>query len=245
MVTRDEYLPSGTVLFPAYRLLPEHTRYVTVRFQNPSDVDGPLAWFWISTPLHSSFAAEWPISVDVPLALRGFRCALGLSQVKFADAVGLGRLNVERWETGKSRPFRGHTLSLLDILRHLVDGPLSAGQLLNLAAAVVCPCLTRPTAIYSAREIAAPLAEKRIDHTDLAPALLEALVSSEVLVPLDPSDDSLDARYIPLVGVSTLNRETEPWESQLHAIAQRLDPKDRSLWLALGERLGRHSESRP
>lgn len=240
-VLAEKYLPSGTVLFPAYRTLPGHTKYISADFENPARAYlspvGPLDWFRITTPLHSSFAAEWPIPVDVPLALRGFRSALGLSQAKFAAALGQSRLNIERWETGKSRPFRGHSLSLLDLLRPLVNEPLTAGQLLNFAAAVVCPRLTRPAATYTGHQIAGHLAEKRLDHTDLAPALLEALVSSEVLVPLDPPDD-LDVRYIPLAGVGILDRRAEPWEAELRAVAQRLDPNDRKMWLALGKRLG-------
>jgi transcriptional regulator with XRE-family HTH domain len=131
--------------------------------------DGPLGGYKITTPSHNSFAAEWPIPVDIPLALRGFRAALGLSQVKFAAALGQGRLNIERWETGKSRPFRGHVLSLLAMLRPLVDGPLAAGQLLNFAAAVVCPRLTRPAGTYTGHEVAGLLAEKSLDQADLAP----------------------------------------------------------------------------
>jgi transcriptional regulator with XRE-family HTH domain len=191
----------------------------------------------MTMPLHSSFSADWPIRVDVPLALKGFRNALGLSQVKFAARLGLGRLNIERWEAGKSRPFRGHTLSLLSILRPLVDGPLAAGQLLNFAAAVVCPSLTRPGATYTGDEIARPLTEKRIDHTDLAPALLLALVDSEVLVPLDNPYEGLDVRYVPLVGVRILDRKTEPWEQELLTVAQQLEASNRNLLLTLGKRL--------
>jgi transcriptional regulator with XRE-family HTH domain len=234
----DKYLPAGTALFPAYQTLPQQVSYTTVE-----TYDNPFG-YRITTPLHSSFAAEWPIQVDVPLAIRGFRKALGLSQAKFAAALGQSRLNVERWETGKSRPFRGHTLTLLAMLRPLVKEPLAAGQLLNFAAAVVCPHLTRPAATYTGHEIAAYLAEKNHDHKDLAPWLLDALVHSEVLVPLDDINEGLDMRYIPLVGVGVLDREIEPWETEVRAVALRLDPNDRKLWLALGERLSQRSMSR-
>src|SRR5260370_4240809 len=198
MVESDlaQCLPSGTVLFPAYRELPPGTQYITVEY-----TDGPLGALRITTSLHSSFAAEWPIPVDVPLALRGFRHALGLSQAKFATALGQSRLNIERWETGKSRPFRGHSLSLLTLLRPLASGPLAAGQLLTFAAAVVCRCLTRPAATYTGYEIAGPLTDKHLDHSDLAPPLLDALVDSEVLVPLDDPNSGLGMRYVPLAGV--------------------------------------------
>lgn len=241
-VIRDR-LPSRTVLFPAYSALPDDTRYITVIFHDPvipaRPAGGPDRGFRITTPLHGSFHAEWPIAVNVPLALKGFRHALGLSQAKFADRTTQGRLNIERWEAGTSRPFRGHTLTLLELLRPLVDGSLSAGQLLNFAAAVVCPSLTRPAATYTGHEIASRLAGNRIDHTDLAPALLEALVSSEILIPLDDPDDGLGIRYVPLVGIRTLDRETEPWEAELAAIARRLEPSDRRLWLTIGRRLQR------
>ncbi len=233
-----KYLPSGTALFPAYQRLPARTNYMTVQDNGEYPaVKGSLGPFTITTPLHSSFDAEWPIPVDVPLAIRGFRHALGLSQAKFATALGQNRLNIERWEKGTSRPFRGHALSLLGLLRPLANDPLAAGQLLNFAAAVVCPHLTRPAATYTGHEIAAPLAEKHLDHRDLAQPLIDALVGSEVLVPLDPPDD-LDVRYIPLVGVGVLDRKFEPWEAELRAVAQRLDPDDRSMWLAIGKRLG-------
>jgi transcriptional regulator with XRE-family HTH domain len=250
MVDMDEVvkdLPSETALFPAYRTPPQVAGCITVKFQNPADpysrAGGPLDWFQITAPLHSSFDAEWPIPVDVPLALRGFRHALGLSQAKFADRIGQSRLNIERWETGKSRPFRGHTLSLLSLLRPLAQGPLAAGQLLNFAAAVVCPRLTRPAATYRGHEIARLLADGHLDHADLAPALLEALVSSEVLVPLDDVNEDLNMRYVPLVGVRILDREIEPWEQELLAVARRLDPNDRNLWLTLGKRFERVSTS--
>jgi transcriptional regulator with XRE-family HTH domain len=234
-----KYLPSGTVLFPAYRTPPEHANYAT-HHTHPDD-DDPLGDIVITVPLHSSFTAEWPIPVDVPLALRGFRCALGLSQAKFAAALGENRLNIERWEGRKSRPFRGHALSLLPPLRRLVNGPLAAGQLLNFAAAVVCPRLTRPAATYTGHDIAALLVEKSLNQADLAPALLEAFVFSEVLVPIDDVNYGLDRRYIPLVGVSTLDRKAEPWETELRVVAQRLSPGDRKLWLAMGRRLGQPS----
>src|SRR5260370_7347970 len=105
MVESDlaKYLPSGTVLFPAYRELPPGTQYITVEY-----TDGPLGALRITTSLHSSFAAEWPIPVDVPLALRGFRHALGLTQAKFATALGQRPLNIALWAPGKSLPFRRH-----------------------------------------------------------------------------------------------------------------------------------------
>jgi hypothetical protein len=68
---------------------------------------------WASLTAASITRAAWPIQVDVPLARRGFRCALSLSQAKFAGTLGQNRINIEWWETGGSRPFLGRSLSLL------------------------------------------------------------------------------------------------------------------------------------
>jgi transcriptional regulator with XRE-family HTH domain len=233
---------TGAALFPAYGTVTPQAACSGVEFVNPfrdtpTSSTGQLDTFTIVVLRHSSFDAEWPIQINVPLALKGFRHTLGLSQVKFAKALGVGRLNIERWETGKNRPFGGHVLSLLTLLRPLVDCPLAAGQLLNLAAAVVCPHLTRPAAIYTQREIEIPLAEKRGEHLDLAPALVEALVHSEILVPVDPSEEGPEARYIPLVGIGAIDRKIEPWEPELRVIAHQLKPDDRKLWLTVGKRL--------
>jgi hypothetical protein len=99
---------------------------------------------------------------------------------------------------------------MLTLLRPLAQGPLAAGQLLNFAAAVVCPRLTRPAATYRGHEIASHLSDGHLNHTELAPALLEAFVSSEVLVPLDDVNEGLNMRYVPLVVVRNLDREIEP-----------------------------------
>lgn len=230
--------------FPAYRVPPEGASILGMGFLNPiyrdRDLprDHPLFQFDIVTYQHDSFDSEWPIQVDVPTALKGFRHSLGLSQVKFAEATGQTRLNIERWEGGKARPFRGHVHALLSLLRPLVKGPLAAGQLLNLAAEAVCPKLTRPAATYSGHEIEAHLVDGHDDHRDLAPALIYALVNSRILISLD--DDSvgeLDAAYIAAVGVRTMDRDVEPWEAEMNALARRMDTSDRKLWLALGQRL--------
>jgi hypothetical protein len=77
----------------------------------------------------------------------------------------------------------------------------------------------RPAATYTGHEVAAPLAEKHLDHRGLAQPLIDALVCSEVLVPLDPPHD-LDVRYIPVPGLvsstailSHGKRSFGPWHS--------------------------------
>jgi hypothetical protein len=230
----DTFEKVGATFFPGYGRKP-----------NGSDLIGmvhlrsPLGAFEIVGPLHTSFAGEWPIPVDVPASICGFRHSLGLSQVKFATLIRENRLNIERWEGGKSRPFRGDVLSLINVFRPHVDGQLAAGQLLNLVAAVVCPVMTRPGAIYTGHEIAAPLDDGRHHHRDLAPALLSAFVATEVLVPLDPGEEELDSRYVPLIGANIDGGGMEPWDSEVRALARRLNAEDRRLWLAMGHRLAR------
>jgi transcriptional regulator with XRE-family HTH domain len=52
-------------------------------------------------------------------AARCRRC-LGLTQSDFADAVGVGRVTVARWETGVIRPTARHVSAMLDLLAGLV-----------------------------------------------------------------------------------------------------------------------------
>ena len=51
-------------------------------------------------------------------------------------------------------------------------------------------------------------------------------------------------RYVPLGGVRILNHEIEPWEPEVVALARRLDPSERDLWITLGKRFERASTSR-
>lgn len=52
-------------------------------------------------------------------AARCRRC-LGLTQSNFADAVGVGRVTVARWETGVIRPTARHVSAMLDLLADMV-----------------------------------------------------------------------------------------------------------------------------
>lgn len=72
-------------------------------------------------------------------AARCRRC-LGLTQSDFADAVGVGRVTVARWETGVIRPTPRHVAAMLDLLADLVSRssvPDSNGELRERFAAVV------------------------------------------------------------------------------------------------------------
>lgn len=53
-------------------------------------------------------------------AARCRRC-LGLTQSDFADAVGVGRVTVARWETGVIRPTPRHVAAMLDLLADMVS----------------------------------------------------------------------------------------------------------------------------
>jgi transcriptional regulator with XRE-family HTH domain len=52
-------------------------------------------------------------------AARCRRC-VGMTQSEFADAVGVGRVTVARWETGVIRPTARHVSAMLDLLAELV-----------------------------------------------------------------------------------------------------------------------------
>jgi hypothetical protein len=70
--------------------------------------------------------------------------------------------------------------------------------------------LTRPAAIYTGHQIAAPLAAGRRDHSDLAPLLISAFITTEIFIPLEPDQEDLDSRYLPLVGANITNW---PWQT--------------------------------
>lgn len=72
-------------------------------------------------------------------AARCRRC-LGLTQSDFADAVGVGRVTVARWETGVIRPTARHVAAMLDLLADMVAEsrvPGSDGELRERLAVVV------------------------------------------------------------------------------------------------------------
>lgn len=62
-------------------------------------------------------------------AARCRRC-VGLTQSDFAEAVGVGRVTVARWETGVIRPTARHVSAMLDLLADLVvkSGATRAGD---------------------------------------------------------------------------------------------------------------------
>lgn len=73
-------------------------------------------------------------------AARCRRC-LGLTQADFADAVGVGRVTVARWETGVIKPTPRHVAAMLDLLVDMVSKSRASesgnGELRERFAAVV------------------------------------------------------------------------------------------------------------
>src|SRR5688500_11917188 len=73
-------------------------------------------------------------------AARCRRC-LGLTQSDFADAVGVGRVTVARWETGVIKPTPRHVATMLDLLADMVSrsrvGVSEGGELRERLAVVV------------------------------------------------------------------------------------------------------------
>lgn len=239
----DHFDRTGGAHFPGYREVPSGAHRTHSWFENPLHFHEPnpasaLAQFEISTIDHTSFAAEWPITPDSSAIVAGFRRSVGLTQAAFAQAISVSRVSVERWESGKIRPFRGDSLELLTALRPLATSPLSAGQLLNAAAAVVLPVLKRPTATYSGAFISDLLSSGRRRHSDLAPALLTALIDSKILAPVaDQNEGDLDAEYIALAGVVAVGRTEHSDSEDVLRVARSLSAHDRRLWIELGERL--------
>jgi len=200
---------------------------------------GQFESFFITVVLFTEFDPVWPIKTNWPYAIRGLRGSMRKSQIEFAEMCGLGKATVERWEVGKTLPFRGNALQLLTLVRPHLHDPIQAGQTLNLAAAAVLPNITRPTAEYTGASIASLLASGKDDHRDLARPLITALVDSRILVPIDPSEDQLAATYFPLAGRLHQHSDVPSWAHQLIVDLATACASDRSFVLDLARRLSR------
>jgi transcriptional regulator with XRE-family HTH domain len=194
--------------------------------------------YFTLTVIHSDFDPDWPITTDWPAVTRGIRGSLSLTQADFADLLGLGRATVERWESGRTVPFRGDGLQLLTMLRPHLQTPLQAGQALNVAASVVLPRITKPTAEYTGQYIANLLKSGKQDHSDLGAALLNAMETSRILVAIDPTGDELENTYFPLAARLRPQSDLPPWAVELVAILEQGTVADRRLVLDLVKRLG-------
>lgn len=239
----DEYLARVPIRFPPTQWAQDRQvgLYHSV-FANPAprapSFPRPFSRFEIVAALHSEEAPEWPLSVDVALGLKGFRRTCGLSQAAFAQRLGQSRVTIERWESRASRPFRGRTHELLTLLRPLVTDQRSAGQFLGLAAATICSALTRPAGSYYRSQLIGFLREGNDDHRWLGPALLQALVSAQVLTPVDPDDEVDSARFIATAGLAVIDRDEGPWDEEARKVLRKLNEEDTRLWLELGRKLG-------
>lgn len=200
----------------------------------PSDkYDG---YFYLSVN-HSDLDPEWPISTDWPAVVRGLRGSLNKTQAEFAELLQLGRATVERWEAGTAKPFRGNGLELLTLLRPHLENELQAGQVLNVAASVVLPHITQPTAEYSGQYLARLLNDGKHHHDDLAPAMLAALSTSRILVAIESTGDELEDTYFPLAARLHPAGELPRWAADLVDRIMRLDRQDQGLITNLVQRL--------
>jgi transcriptional regulator with XRE-family HTH domain len=104
-------------------------------------------------------------------AARCRRC-LGLTQSDFADAVGVGRVTVARWETGVIKPTARHVSAMLDLLADMVTTSRVAGsngaELRERFAAVV---------LFGARTRLAPAAWRQL--LDLPSSALGGVPTAE------------------------------------------------------------------
>lgn len=212
---------------------------VADRKDYPASESGNYDGYFYTTVLHSDFDPEWPITTDWPSVVRGLRGSFGLSQAAFATMCGIGRATVERWEAGRMVPFGGDTLTLLTQVGPRLESAIQAGQALNLAAAVVLPHLTRPTAEYQGRDLVAFLNDGKHDHRYLGRGLLNALVASRILVPLHFEDDELDDSYFPLAARLRDPVGLPEWAPGLIDDLLAARESDRALVLELAARLGR------
>lgn len=195
--------------------------------------------YFFTTVNHSDFDPDWPIATDWPAVIRGLRGSLRLTQADFAHACDLGRATVERWESGRTTPFAGNALELLTLVRRRLETPVQAGQALNLAASVVLPHITRPTAEYSGSQIAGLLKTGKHDHTDLGPALLAALTSARILVATEPGGDELEDTYFPLAARLRGLAPLPEWAQGLIENLQHVSESDRALVIGMAQRFAR------
>ncbi|MFJ8017403.1 helix-turn-helix transcriptional regulator [Streptomyces sp. NPDC096339] len=60
-------------------------------------------------------------TLPTPRVRQQLRVAAGLTQAEVADAIGVQRLAVARWEAGQTQPHRGNRLKYADFLRQLAS----------------------------------------------------------------------------------------------------------------------------
>jgi HTH-type transcriptional regulator/antitoxin MqsA len=66
--------------------------------------------------------------LPTPRARQQLRLAAGLTQQEVADAVGVKRLAVARWELGQTQPRRPHRAAYIHLLKRLAERFPEAAQ---------------------------------------------------------------------------------------------------------------------
>ncbi|MET9325107.1 helix-turn-helix domain-containing protein [Streptomyces sp. NPDC003038] len=73
----------------------------------------------MSDPLRRIDALVEEDTLPAPQIRQQLRLAAGLTQAEVADAIGVQRLAVARWEAGLTQPHRGNRLKYAHLLRKL------------------------------------------------------------------------------------------------------------------------------
>jgi HTH-type transcriptional regulator/antitoxin MqsA len=82
----------------------------------------------MSDPLHRVDALVDADTLPAPPVRQQLRVAAGLTQAEVADAIGVQRLAVARWEAGVTKPHRGNRLKYAHFLRRLAEKFPAAAQ---------------------------------------------------------------------------------------------------------------------
>jgi len=194
------------------------------------------SYFYVTVD-HSDFDPEWPIATDWSTVMRGLRGAFGLRRSEFAALCDVDRTTVDLWETGRAVPFEGDALRLLTLVRPHLRTPVQAGQVLNVAAAVVLPHLTMPTAEYAGRALVAPLRGDGHDHTDLGGNLLDALSTARIVVPQNLAESEVDDTYLPFLARGRDDTVLPAWAPGLIDDLFSASAEDRQLVIDLAARI--------
>ncbi|AXE27923.1 transcriptional regulator (plasmid) [Streptomyces globosus] len=75
----------------------------------------------MSDPLRRIDALVEEDTLPSPRVRQQLRLAAGLTQAEVADAIGVQRVAVARWEAGLTQPHRGNRLKYAHLLRRLAE----------------------------------------------------------------------------------------------------------------------------
>lgn len=82
----------------------------------------------MSDPLRRVDALVDVDTLPPPRVRQQLRLAAGLTQAEVADAIGVQRVAVARWEAGLTQPHRGNRLKYAHLLRRLAEKHPAAAQ---------------------------------------------------------------------------------------------------------------------